>query len=544
MKSRVRRCVGLISFVLAVLLAFGGTAAFGAFGTAASGGAATAYTARNASSLSQEFLDYLAKNVRDCVATVDVSAYDVPVTQTLTDEIENYLYYGCCDLFHLKGAPVYFQNSGKLHHITFTYTCDAAAYRAAMQKIDAVALTLLEGLNDPRLTGAQKALLLHDRLALHCEYGTRYSSKQATDNCRNLYGALVERIAYCEGYTRAYIYLLDKVGIRSEFIASRALGHSWNVVYLDGKPYFVDVTMDDPENNMTGRVTHTYFLLSAKAMQQLHKADDYVKALSDPPSDTRYDEAFWRRSASAFVLVNGEMYYADHVDNALKRFSDKAKLMTFSDDWNRWKDDLKWTVVKSFVRLATDGAYLFYTSKNAVYRYDIGAAQSEKLFDLTDRSDKKTVFGMMYENGTFICDVTDSPNNFAAMSINSFRVKKAYAPHVHTWDKGTVVTPAAVGKEGQMRYVCTVCGAVALESIPALKGETEAPAAYFPGDADGDGKLAAEDARLTLRASVRLEIIEKGTDAFRAADADHDGEIEAEDARLILRASVKLEVLS
>ena len=66
-----------------------------------------------------------------------------------------------------------------------------------------------------------------------------------------------------------------------------------------------------------------------------------------------------------------------------------------------------------------------------------------------------------------------------------------------------------------------------------------------PGDVDGNGKVESADARLALRASVKLEKdIVEGTAAFRAADVTGDGVIKAEDARYILRASVKLEDLN
>ena len=69
---------------------------------------------------------------------------------------------------------------------------------------------------------------------------------------------------------------------------------------------------------------------------------------------------------------------------------------------------------------------------------------------------------------------------------------------------------------------------------------------YSAGDVDGNGKIAPEDARLALRASVGLEQIqkEKDSEAFAAADVNNSGEIEPEDARLILRASVGLEFLT
>lgn len=57
------------------------------------------------------------------------------------------------------------------------------------------------------------------------------------------------------------------------------------------------------------------------------------------------------------------------------------------------------------------------------------------------------------------------------------------------------------------------------------------------GDADGDGKVTASDARLILRAAVGLEEV-----PLEAGDFDGDGKITASDARAALRTSVGQEV--
>ena len=63
----------------------------------------------------------------------------------------------------------------------------------------------------------------------------------------------------------------------------------------------------------------------------------------------------------------------------------------------------------------------------------------------------------------------------------------------------------------------------------------------LPGDVDLDGSVTPFDARLALRASVRLECL--GEEAAALADTDHDGTVTPSDARRILRASVRLETL-
>ncbi len=63
------------------------------------------------------------------------------------------------------------------------------------------------------------------------------------------------------------------------------------------------------------------------------------------------------------------------------------------------------------------------------------------------------------------------------------------------------------------------------------------------GDADGDGKISASDARLALRASVGLESYKEDSCYYKAANVESNDKMSASDARLILRASVGLEKL-
>ena len=64
------------------------------------------------------------------------------------------------------------------------------------------------------------------------------------------------------------------------------------------------------------------------------------------------------------------------------------------------------------------------------------------------------------------------------------------------------------------------------------------------GDTDFDGEITPSDARLALRASVKLEDYAEVSAQTLAADVNKDGNITPEDARTILRASVDLETLS
>ena len=69
---------------------------------------------------------------------------------------------------------------------------------------------------------------------------------------------------------------------------------------------------------------------------------------------------------------------------------------------------------------------------------------------------------------------------------------------------------------------------------------TAGAGAVMRGDVDKNGVLQAEDARLALRRSVKLETYLPGSSQFIAADMDGDGAVSSSDARALLRLSVGL----
>ncbi|MBQ9414899.1 MAG: hypothetical protein IJU16_07230, partial [Clostridia bacterium] len=111
--------------------------------------------------------------------------------------------------------------------------------------------------------------LLHDRLAEWCVYDEdaaavidrqRLDVSEIDDTvdpcCHTAYGTLCKKLAVCDGYSAAMTLLLDRVGIRSAPAYND--DHAWNLVWIDGEPYHLDVTWDDTENV----VRHSYFNLT------------------------------------------------------------------------------------------------------------------------------------------------------------------------------------------------------------------------------------------------------------------------------------------
>ena len=107
----------------------------------------------------------------------------------------------------------------------------------------------------------------------------------------------------------------------------------------------------------------------------------------------------------------------------------------------------------------------------------------------------------------------------------------------HTPGSWEVVVEAQVGADGLEQQKCTVCGEVLDERvIPALPDVS-----YMLGDANGDGKITAADARIALRISAKVDSLEKYNLTAEVLDVTGDGKLTAADARKILRIAAKIE---
>lgn len=103
-------------------------------------------------------------------------------------------------------------------------------------------------------TEFEKALWLHDWIIDHAEYDNTYSYCSAE-------GVLARGTGTCESYHRAYVMLLNKVGIQTGRITGN--GHVWTAVKMDGKWYQVDSTWDDMGEKLKGTYyEHIYFGLT------------------------------------------------------------------------------------------------------------------------------------------------------------------------------------------------------------------------------------------------------------------------------------------
>ena len=119
--------------------------------------------------------------------------------------------------------------------------------------------------------------MVHDYLVDNISYDSSLSKQ----NIYNIYGALVNRECVCEGYARAFKYLLDELDIPCVMVIGTGTNsqgetenHAWNYVQLGGNWYAVDTTWDDPVVIGGGTASeesrYKYFLVGREIIDQDH----------------------------------------------------------------------------------------------------------------------------------------------------------------------------------------------------------------------------------------------------------------------------------
>lgn len=182
--------------------------------------------------------------------------------------------------------------------------------------------TLRDGLSQYELE-----LLIHDYLLAICEYDKSVEVDdsgfpQTNTNAFDVYGALVDKKAVCEGYARAFGMLCNSVGIECINVIGNSQGelHMWNAVKIDGDYYFVDTTWNDSADDAN---KYDYFNINETQLKHDHEFSKLASEMTveeicgngklnaltsnfEIPKCTEDEYNYYIQTAPAFVSYSGE----------------------------------------------------------------------------------------------------------------------------------------------------------------------------------------------------------------------------------------------
>lgn len=89
-------------------------------------------------------------------------------------------------------------------------------------------------------------------------YSMQEESINATSLSHTLIGAVKNKTAVCDGYSKMFMYLLNAAGVPTQMVIGAAkdgstdVGHAWNLVKIQGDYYHVDTTFADVDEKSIG----------------------------------------------------------------------------------------------------------------------------------------------------------------------------------------------------------------------------------------------------------------------------------------------------
>ncbi len=291
----------------------------------------------------QAVYDQLVTECADATAEIKVNIGENNIDDDSLCEIFNLFYYDYPEYFWLNGA---YSFSGTTESVNFKpiYTFTGDALTKAKSDYNAKVTKLTSGISG---SDYEKAKTLHDRLIDTVQY-------EPTNNDQNAYGALVEGKAVCNGYARAYQHLMISVGIPAWYIRGTSVNpatnlyesHAWNLVKLDGKWYYTDVTWDDQGDN----TFYAYFNVTKSNFDKDHNVDDkfknYIKNIDATSTEANYYVKSNRvlngyNRAELIAIIKADKYKTQlYINGDVNKF-----INDFSDDFQNLATELQ--VVKS-----------------------------------------------------------------------------------------------------------------------------------------------------------------------------------------------------
>lgn len=184
-----------------------------------------------------------------------------------------------------RGAGRTTLSGGKMLSIRYTYNLTAAECSEIMKKVEQITADVIaEAKNLPN--DYERVKLFHDWIINRTTYidnGESYLWR--------LDGPIIQAKSVCEGYSKAFSYLCQSVGIECLLVSGTAVSsissgpHMWNMVKIDGSWYHTDVTWDDPVRTDGKPVLrYDYLLISQAKISKDHSVESTFKipaALSD-----------------------------------------------------------------------------------------------------------------------------------------------------------------------------------------------------------------------------------------------------------------------
>lgn len=194
------------------------------------------------------------------------------VNEEQFNKITNLILNDHPDFFYIKNFEYVKNNEDLVESVNINYSYDENTIKQQKEEVEVWKNNVLSQIT-PDMSNYEIALYLHDYLVSTIDYDENVPNNQ------NILSIVESDRSVCAGYSRAYQYLLNEVGIFATYVSGDSVvgSHAWNLIEIDGEYMWVDLTWDDPSFTANdapeGFISHTYFGLTTEELLRNREID-------------------------------------------------------------------------------------------------------------------------------------------------------------------------------------------------------------------------------------------------------------------------------
>lgn len=232
---------------------------------------------------------------------------------TVSDAVTRLIDYNP-DIFWVEDVSTVYDGTNTTVTLSILNNYDTNTLKKMSDELGAKTYSILHQIPED-YSDYDKMLYIHDYLVNNTEYDTAGFEAGVSGTWSTVYGCLVQGMATCLGYSKAFQYLMMQLGIESGICYGESytrILHSWNYVCLNKKYYWVDVTWDDPtsETGDSNKLCHTYFLINDNLLKRTRTFSDKNNLWI--PTCSSFDDNYFSKNGSYLVR-----YKLEDIDNIL-----------------------------------------------------------------------------------------------------------------------------------------------------------------------------------------------------------------------------------
>ena len=226
----------------------------------------------------------LYNEVEEAAEKIDDKTDNLPYLYTEDEfvKVVKSVVYDNPELFYLMSDETELFTTSRKTHVKLNYYDDKSDIKAMRKELNNKLAEIASALDieSEDADNFDIETAIHDYIVLNCEIDLGNEYNYINDTA---YGALINGKAYSGGYSAAFKLLMNRYGMVCYVIEGEVNDqrHLWNMVYINGSYFHVDVTWNDSDiEYVENLLFHAYFNVSNTIISE----DHYIPDLSLIPA--------------------------------------------------------------------------------------------------------------------------------------------------------------------------------------------------------------------------------------------------------------------